>query len=68
MKLLNKPVICVKIYCTCHDNPIKTYVCEYGGNRMKAKVKYRKYGNIPDMDTVKDIIIYGAKQGKHNKQ
>ena len=35
---------------------------------MKAKVKYRKYGNIPDMDTVKDIIIYGAKQGKHNKQ
>lgn len=35
---------------------------------MKAKVKYRKYGDIPDMDTVKDIIIYGAKQGKHNKQ
>ena len=35
---------------------------------MKAKVKYRTYGNIPDMDTVKDIIIYGAKQGKHNKQ
>ena len=35
---------------------------------MKAKVKYRTYGDIPDMDTVKDIIIYGAKQGKHNKQ
>ena len=35
---------------------------------MKAKVKYRKYGDFPDMDTVKDIIIYGAKQGKHNKQ
>ena len=31
---------------------------------MKAKVKYRKYGNIPNMDTVKDIIVYGAKQGK----
>ena len=35
---------------------------------MKAKVKYRKYGNIPDMNTVKDIIVYGAKQGKANKQ
>lgn len=35
---------------------------------MKAKVKYRKYGDFPDMDTVKDIIIYGAKQGKYNKQ
>lgn len=29
---------------------------------MKAKVKYRKYGNIPNMNTVKDIIVYGAKQ------
>ena len=35
---------------------------------MKAKVKYRKYRNIPDMNTVKDIIVYGAKQGKANKQ
>ena len=34
---------------------------------MKAKVKYRKYRNIPDMNTVKDIIVYGAKQGKANK-
>lgn len=35
---------------------------------MKAKVKYRKYGNIPNMNTVKDIIVYGAKQGKQKKQ
>lgn len=35
---------------------------------MKAKVKYRKYGDIPDMDTVKEIVVYGAAQGKDKRQ
>ena len=35
---------------------------------MNSKVKYRKYGNIPDMDTVKEIVIYGADKGKDKRQ
>lgn len=35
---------------------------------MNSKVKYRNYNIIPDMDTVKDIIIYGANKGKDKKQ
>ncbi|MCQ2480421.1 MAG: AMP-binding protein, partial [Clostridia bacterium] len=35
---------------------------------MKTKVSYKKYGNFPDMDTVKDIILYGAENGKDKKQ
>ncbi|MCQ2485230.1 MAG: AMP-binding protein [Clostridia bacterium] len=35
---------------------------------MKTKVNYKKYGTFPDMDTVKEIIIYGAKNGKDKKQ
>lgn len=35
---------------------------------MRSKVGYKKYGNYPDMDTVKDIIIYGATNGKNKKQ
>lgn len=35
---------------------------------MKTKVNYKKYGAFPDMDTVKEIILYGAKNGKDKKQ
>lgn len=35
---------------------------------MKTKVNYKKYGSFPDMDTVKEIIIYGAENGKDKKQ
>lgn len=35
---------------------------------MKTKVNYKKYGTFPDMDTVKEIILYGAKNGKDKKQ
>lgn len=35
---------------------------------MKTKVNYKKYGNFPDMETVKDIILYGAHNGKNKKQ
>ena len=35
---------------------------------MKSKVKYKKYGNIPNMDTVKEIILRGAELGQNKKQ
>ncbi|MGN1479801.1 MAG: hypothetical protein ACI4XH_08540 [Acutalibacteraceae bacterium] len=35
---------------------------------MKTKVGYKKFGDFPDMDTVKDIILYGAKNGGNKKQ
>lgn len=35
---------------------------------MRTKVSYKKYGTFPDMDTVKEIILYGAKNGKDKKQ
>ncbi len=35
---------------------------------MKTKVKYKKYGTFPDMNTVKEIILYGALYGKDKKQ
>lgn len=35
---------------------------------MKTKVNYKKYGTFPDMDTVKEIVLYGAKNGKDKKQ
>ena len=35
---------------------------------MKTKVKYKNYGTFPDMDTVKEIILYGARMGKNKKQ
>ena len=35
---------------------------------MKSKVKYKKYGNIPDMNTVKEIVLRGAKLGQNKKQ
>ena len=35
---------------------------------MKSKVRYKKYGNIPDMNTVKEIVLRGAKLGQDKKQ
>ena len=35
---------------------------------MKTKVSYKKYGSFPDMDTVKEIVLYGAENGKDKKQ
>lgn len=35
---------------------------------MRTKVNYKKYGKFPDMDTVKEIILYGAENGKDRKQ
>ena len=35
---------------------------------MKTNVNYKKYGKFPDMDTVKEIILYGAENGKEKKQ
>lgn len=35
---------------------------------MKTKVNYKNYGDFPDMDTVKEIVIYGANLGKNKKQ
>ena len=34
---------------------------------MKTKVRYNKFGNFPDMDTVKEILLYGIKNGQDNK-
>ncbi len=35
---------------------------------MKTKVKYKKYGTFPEIDTVKGIVTYGAEHGKDKKQ
>lgn len=35
---------------------------------MKSKVNFKQYGTFPDMDTVKEIVIYGAKKGQDKKQ
>ncbi len=35
---------------------------------MKTKVNYKSYGSFPDMDTVKEIVLYGAKNGGDKKQ
>ncbi|MBQ7596209.1 MAG: AMP-binding protein [Clostridia bacterium] len=35
---------------------------------MKTKVKYQTFVDFPDMDTVKDIILYGANKRKGQKQ
>ena len=35
---------------------------------MKTKVNYNEFGTFPDMDTVKEIILYGAEKGGNNKQ
>ena len=31
--------------------------------KIKTKVSYKNYGNFPDMDTLKEIVLYGAKSG-----
>lgn len=38
-----------------------------GDRKMKTKVRYNKFGNFPDMDTVKEILLYGIKNGQDNK-
>ena len=35
---------------------------------MKTKVKYKKYAQFPDIDTLKGIVLFGAEQGKDKKQ
>ena len=35
---------------------------------MKTKVKYKDYGDFPDMNTVRDIVVYGAERGGDKKQ
>ncbi len=35
---------------------------------MKTKIKYQKYVNAPNMDTVKEIILYGVETGGDNRQ
>ena len=35
---------------------------------MKTKVRYRAYAQFPDMHTVKEIVLYGAKEGADKKQ
>ena len=35
---------------------------------MKTKVKYKKYAQFPDIDTLKEIVLFGAEQGKDKKQ
>ncbi len=38
-----------------------------GVRKMKTKVNYKNYGTFPDMDTLKEIVIYGAEHGKDKK-
>jgi len=35
---------------------------------MKTKVKYRKYASFPEIETVKEIVQYGAEKGQDKKQ
>ncbi len=35
--------------------------------KIKTKVSYTNYGNFPDMDTLKEIILYGAKIGGNKR-
>ena len=35
--------------------------------KIRTKVSYTNYGNFPDMDTLKEIILYGAKNGGDKK-
>lgn len=35
--------------------------------KNKTKVNYTNYGDFPDMDTVKEIVLYGAKKGGTKK-
>ena len=35
---------------------------------MKTNVKYQKFADFPDFETLKDIVLYGAKTGQDKKQ
>ncbi|MBR6531593.1 MAG: acyl--CoA ligase, partial [Clostridia bacterium] len=35
--------------------------------KIRTKVNYTSYGSFPDMDTVKEIVVYGAKKGGDKK-
>lgn len=35
---------------------------------MKTKVKYKVFADFPDLETLKDIIVYGAEKGQDKKQ
>lgn len=35
---------------------------------MKTKVKYTKFADFPDFETLKDIVLYGAEKGQDKKQ
>lgn len=35
---------------------------------MKTKVKYRTYADFPDVDTLKEIVLFGAEKGGDKKQ
>ncbi len=35
--------------------------------KLKTKVNYTNYGSFPDMDTVKEIVVYGAEKGGDKK-
>ena len=35
---------------------------------MKTNVKYQKFFDFPDFETLKDIVLYGAKKGQDKKQ
>lgn len=35
--------------------------------KFRTKVNYKNYGSFPDMDTLKEIVLYGAKIGGNKK-
>ncbi len=35
--------------------------------KIKTKVSYTNYGNFPDMDTLKEIVLYGVKNGGNKR-
>ncbi len=35
---------------------------------MKTNVKYKKFADFPDFETLKDIVVYGAEKGQDKKQ
>ena len=35
---------------------------------MKTRVKYKKFADFPDFETLKDIVLYGAEKGQDKKQ
>ncbi|MCQ2480101.1 MAG: long-chain fatty acid--CoA ligase, partial [Clostridia bacterium] len=35
---------------------------------MKTKVKYKKFAEFPDFETLKDIVLYGFEKGQDKNQ